>query len=192
MPGCPPLGSSPPATRYATATTWPACAPTAYGAWRARKQTRACPAARSAATAVSGRGPHPHYGAGQDQPPLPAVPALTARSRATVAGHDTPRTDGMQGLLSGSRPELGNHICRGSPAVRLDLTAFRVPRSTLPSRQGIKIIPAGLHERGVRPMAALTAAGPSASPGDGGGGHLRLRAVREPAQEPEGAIARGR
>ena len=70
--------------------------------------TTACRPARSAATAVSGRGPHPHYGAGQEQPPLPAVPALTARSRVM------PRPDGMQGLLSGGRSsEPGDHICPG-------------------------------------------------------------------------------
>jgi len=39
-----------------------------------------------------------------------------------VAGYDTPRTDGMQGFLSGGRPELGNHICRGAPPGHLDLT----------------------------------------------------------------------
>ena len=44
-------GSSPPATRHATATTWSACAPTAYGAWRTRKHTGTYRAARSAATA---------------------------------------------------------------------------------------------------------------------------------------------
>jgi hypothetical protein len=82
------------------------------------KAYESVPAARSAATAVSGRGPHPHYGAGRDRTSVSSrscqlfLHSLLGHG-ATVAGYDTPRTDGMQGQLSGGRPELGNHICWG-------------------------------------------------------------------------------